>query len=69
MHSLKLYPRGHSKEPDIKIPNINGKAGENLQCKELEALRQRFEQECQYKKLEDKMKKLGQELRKEKISR
>ena len=30
---------------DTRIPNVNGKAGGNLQCRELEALRQRLEQD------------------------
>ena len=33
MDSSKLYPRGHSEEPYIRIPNMKetGKAGGNLQ--------------------------------------
>ena len=45
-----------------------GKAGRHLQCKELEALalRQRLEQELQYKEIEALLKRLEQELNKEK---
>ena len=43
-----------------------GKAGRHLQCKELEALRQRLEQELQYKEMEALLKRLEQELNKKK---
>jgi len=62
-HCFKLYPRGHSEEPDIRIPNMKEtrKVSGNLQCKELEALRQRLEQETG-----SYAEKCEQELRKEK---
>ena len=71
MDSFKLYPREHSEEPDIRIPNMKetGKAGGNLYYKELETLKQRLEQELQYKYMEAKLKKLERELRKERRER
>ena len=58
MDSFKLYHRGHSEVPDIRIPNMKetGTEGGNLPYKQLQALRQRLEQEIQYKKLQDRMK-------------
>jgi len=45
MDSLNYTLEDTSEEPDTRIPNVNGKAGGNLQCRELEALRQRLKQE------------------------